>query len=293
MAHRAPLFLSAFAAFTLLGGQVRADDEVDFTVEEAEETFEIEETTPVEDPVVVDDGDVGDAGGTEATVTLGEARASWEDIVVVVRRPFLKSNRFELVPSWGLTLNDNMIRHYTFNGQANWYLTEVLAVGFEAQLFAHGFLETYDLVARQHRRLPTLNKYNWGGGVNFHYAPIYAKFAILNRRIVHLEGIFTVGAGVTQSEVLPRDPALPGWTNMLITPNVGFTARVFLAPWLTLNLSIRDYIFIDRYEDVNRSATMSLQEAKDNADPKLVNHIMFHAGVAFWFPMTFRYTTFR
>ncbi len=224
---------------------------------------------------------------------LGETRQSWKDIVVVIRKPFLKVNRIELTPSVAMTLNDNMIRHYELNGQANYWLTDVLAVGVEGQLFVKSFLETYDLVARQDRRLPTLNKYNFGAALNFHYVPIYAKFALFNKQIVHLESMFTAGVGFTQSEVIPRDPALPGWTNFLITPNIGFTFRVFLTQWVTLDLGVRDYIFIDKFESVNRTSGDSLQKAMDDASGKLVNHVLFQAGLSFWFPTSFRYTTFR
>jgi outer membrane beta-barrel protein len=222
----------------------------------------------------------------------GEARESWQDIVTVVRKPFLKSSRIELMPSFGATLNDNMIRHYQFNGQINYWVTEALAVGLEGQMFTHEFLEPYDIIARQYRRLPTLNKYNYGAALNFHYVPVYAKFAMLNKYIVHWEVFATAGVGVTQSEVLPRDPALEGWTNFNITPNVGLTTRVFIADWLTLNLSVRDYIFIDKFESVDRTE-VSADEAMENADSRLINHIVMSAGLSFWFPMGFKYTTFR
>jgi outer membrane beta-barrel protein len=228
---------------------------------------------------------------------LSETRGSWQDIVVVVRKPFLKMNRLELWPSAGITINDNMIQHYELNGQINYHLTDVLAVGVEGQYFVKNFLETYDLVARQDRRLPTINKYNYGAALNFHYVPMYAKFSMLNHKIVHLETLFTAGVGLTQSEIIPRDPAFPAWTNLLITPNVGLTFRVFVAEWVTLNLGFKDYIFVDKFEDVKRSmdpdCAASVECSQDRANGKLINHVMFSAGLSFWFPTSFRYTTFR
>src|SRR5262249_51486444 len=179
-----------------------------------------------------------------------EAAVSWQDIVVVTRKTFLKMNRLELVPMTQITLNDNMIRHYGLAGQLNYWLTDVLAVGVEGQLLRHQFLEPYDLVATAYRRLPTLNQYNFGASLNFHYVPFYAKFAVFNTAIVHWEGMITAGVGVTQSEVIPRDPQFPGWKNTLITPNVGFTTRFFLFSWLTIDLGVRDYIFVDKFESV-------------------------------------------
>lgn len=259
---------------------------------------------PVDDPGTATDPSVeidmsaeGEAAATKNDVKLGETRASWADIVVVIRKPFLKMNRVELTPSAAVTLNDNMIRHYELNGQINYWLTDVLAVGVEGQFFVKDFLETYDLVARQDRRLPTLNKYNFGAALNFHYVPVYAKFAMFNKSIIHWEAFFTAGVGFTQSEVIPRDPQYPSWTNFLITPNVGFTMRVFLTQWVTLNLGVRDYVFIDQFENVNRDddplCARDVGCSMDDASGKLVNHVVFQAGLSFWFPTSFKYTTFR
>ena len=231
--------------------------------------------------------------GTKTATGPGEARGSWSDVLVVKRKPFLKNSRIELIPTMGVTLNDNMIRHYQFAGQLNYWLTDALAVGLEGQYFQRDLLEPYTLIATQYRRLPTLNAYNFGAALNFHYVPIYAKFAVLNNHIVHWEAYFTAGVGFTQSEVLPRDPADQGWTNFLITPNVGFTMRVFLTQFLTFNIGVRDYVFNDQFESVSRTNDQSLEEAMGQAEGKLINHVVFQAGISFWFPTSFRYTTFR
>ena len=226
---------------------------------------------------------------------LGEYRVAWQDIVVVIRKPFLKVRRWEMQPMLATTMNDNMIRHYGAGAQINYYLTDVLAVGIEGQYFTKQFREPFDLVARQARRLPTINKYNFNAGFNFHYVPVYGKFAVLDKHIVTWETYFTAGLGVTQSEVIPRDPRFEGFSNILITPNVGASMRFFLFKWLTVNVGIRDYLFIDKYEPVGRSDTMNdtAEEAKENADSAFINNVMFQLSVSFWLPPTFEYTTFR
>jgi outer membrane beta-barrel protein len=220
---------------------------------------------------------------------------SWKDIVVVVRKPFLKVRRTELNPFVGITMNDNMIRHESIGGEFAYYLTDVLAVGVEGQYMVHNFQEPYDLVARQARRLPTLNQYNWQTALNFHYVPVYGKFAVLDKKLITWESYFTAGIGVGQSEVIPRDTKYPGFTNFLIQPNVGVNMRFFLAKWLTVNIGIRDYIFVDKFEPTNRSPTMNAtaSDAAAHADSALINNLMFQAGISFWLPTSFEYTTFR
>src|SRR5688572_6976424 len=81
---------------------------------------------------------------------------SWKDIVVVIRKPFLKVRRTEITPMVSTTLNDNMIRHYVAGGEIAYWLTDVLAIGVEGHYYAKRFAEPFDLVARQARRLPTV-----------------------------------------------------------------------------------------------------------------------------------------
>jgi len=199
---------------------------------------------------------------------------SWKDILVVVRKPFLKSGRTELLPMFGTTMNDNMVRHYTVGGELSYYLTDVLAVGVEGQYYIHSFREPFDLVARQARRLPTVNQYNWSAALDFHYVPVYGKFAVLDHRLITWEAAFTAGIGAGQSEVVPRDTKFPGFTNLLIMPNVGANMRFFLAKWLTVSVGIRDYVFYDKFEPTDRSPmkNATADEAKDNATGSLINN---------------------
>ena len=65
----------------------------------------------------------------------------------------------------------------------DYFLTDVLAVGLEGQYYVKDLREPYLLVPSQARRLPTVNKYNYGAALNFHYVPIYGKFAILDEQL--------------------------------------------------------------------------------------------------------------
>jgi len=231
-------------------------------------------------------------------VKAGEVKKtplSWQDILVVVRKPFLKVRRTELLPFVAVTMNDNMIRHYGLGGELAYYLTDALAIGVEGQYYQHQFNEPFDLVARQARRLPTVNQYNWSAALDFHYVPIYGKFAILDHRLVTWEVVLTAGLGAGQSEVIPRDKQFPGFTNLLIEPNVGGSMRFFLAKWLTISAGVRDYIFYDHFEPTNRDAmtNATAAEAAAHADGSLINNIMFQIGLSFWLPTSFEYTTFR
>ena len=242
--------------------------------------------------------DLNAMGNGPAVVQTGPHKKtplSWKDIVVVIRKPFLKVHRTELYPFVGTTLNDNLIHHYTAGGELAYWLTDVLAIGVEGQYYTHTFGEPFDLIARQARRLPTVNQYNWSTALDFHYVPVYGKFAVLDHKIITWESYFTAGIGVGQSQVVPRDTKYPGFTNLLVQPNVGINMRFFLAKWLTINLGFRDYMFVDKFEPTQRTPTMNTTaaEAEANADSSFINNIMFQIGVSFWLPTSFEYTTFR
>jgi outer membrane beta-barrel protein len=125
--------------------------------------------------------------------------------------------------------------------------------------------------------------------------PVYGKFAVLDRKLVQWEVGFTAGVGVGESEVVPRDKTYPGFTNILIQPNVGVNMRFFLTKWLTIQIGIRDYIFEDKFEPTNRSQMKdpTADDAKRDADGSLINNVMFQVGLSFWLPTSFEYTTFR
>lgn len=263
---------------------------------EGEGEIELEEDKPVEGNLELDQQGSADPGiGPVKAGPVTRTPVSWKDILVVIRKPFLKVRRIELSPFIATTMNDNMVRHNTLGLQANYYLTDVLAVGVEGQLYTHQFREPFDLVGRQARRLPTVNQYNWSGALNFHYVPVYGKFAVLDKHLLTWEVFFTAGIGAGQSSVIARDRTYPGFDNFLIQPNVGVSMRFFLSKFLTVTLGFRDYIFIDKFEPANRSAAMNAtaDQARDNADSSLINNVMFQLGVSIWLPMSFEYTTFR
>lgn len=273
----------------------KKDDEPEIEMDDPDPEPEIEIDDPDPEPEPDLDSDLNANEGPvkgDQEITLSEERVSWKDIVVVVRKPFLKTKRIEVLPLFASTMNDNIIQHFAGGAQINYYLTDVLSVGVEGFAYVKNLREPFDLVARQARRLPTVNKYNFSAALNFSYVPVYGKFAILDKNIVTWEVLFTAGIGMTQSEVIPRDPALQPFTNFLITPNIGASMRFFITKFLTVNVGIRDYIFIDQFENVNRDQFLG-SDAKDDASSAIVNNVMFQAGIAIWFPLSFEYTTFR
>lgn len=219
--------------------------------------------------------------------------ASWSDIVVVPRKPFLKGSRFEFAPFVGTSINDNLVRHYAVGGDINFFLSDVFWIGVQGQYFVKAFTDREELIGLQYNRIPTLNRYLYGAAFNLGYVPVYGKFALVNRMIVPWEIFASGGVGWTRSEVIPRNPSDLGWTNDLLTANVALGTRFFLFDWMTVNFAFRDYIMADKFEPTDRMPGQDLATVKANADSKLVNNVMFYAGVGIYLPAKFQYKSPR
>jgi outer membrane beta-barrel protein len=218
---------------------------------------------------------------------------SWQDIVVVPRKRFLKGGRFEFAPFTGLSINDNLIRHYAFGGDITYFLSDVFSIGIQGQYFIKAYTSTEENVGLEYNRLVSLNKYLYSGALNFGYSPAYGKFAWFNKQIMHWELFVNGGVGLTVSEIIPRDARDATWKNNLLTPTVGIGARFFLFDWLTVNFAVRDYILPDKFEAQNRPPGQDAATAKAGAESKWVNNVMAYAGVGFFLPTKFTYKTPR
>jgi outer membrane beta-barrel protein len=218
---------------------------------------------------------------------------SWQDIVVVPRKSFLKGGRLELAPFTGVSINDLLINHYVFGLNLNYFLTDVLWIGLQGQYFMKALTEREELTGLQYNRVPSLNRYLYGAALNFGYVPMYGKFSLFNRAIMNWEIYASAGIGWTRSEIIPRSYTAEKFTSDLLTPNAAVGARFFLFNWLTVNFEVRDYIMADKFENPKREKGSSGADAKAHAEQALVNNVMLMAGVGIYLPGKFQYKTAR
>lgn len=214
---------------------------------------------------------------------------SWQDIVTVPRRPILKYHRVELLPQFNLSINSNVIRHYGFGGEINFFLSETFWLGIEGTYYQQQQLEHYFLIGYNDRVLPSVNRYRFSGFLNFGYVPIYGKFAIFNRWIFQWEAWVQGGVGVFESEWIPRDPADLGTTNYLVAGHIDLGTRVFISKWLALNVFLKDYLFADKYEPANRMG----HQVPSNSDSRFVQNLVFGVGLGLFLPTGFEYKYLR
>lgn len=246
-----------------------------------------------------------------------ESRRTWEDIVVIPRKPFIKKGRVELVPFFGATVNDSIIQHMAVGLDVNYHITDVLSLGLTGMYYGHSVSDQAFWARYHYSREFKINKYQYTVALNFYYVPFYGKLSLFNDYILHFEVFASAGVGGTGTEILPRNAENLAFTNPFsLTFPVGLGGRVFVNRWLAVYLGVKDYMMVDKFEPTNRwvekdgttpikiretdspsevdaKLTSELESAKDRADSEFVNSLQFFIGVSFYFPMDFKYTTFR
>jgi outer membrane beta-barrel protein len=236
----------------------------------------------------------GAVANQPATATPGAAaRRSWEDVVVVPRKSFLKGGRLELFPFTGVSLNDVLIRHYSLGGDLNYFVSDVFSIGLEGQYYVKERTDRESVVGLQYNRVATLNKYLWSASLNFGYVPGYGKFTLFNSYIIHWDLYIQGGVGVIQTEIIPRIVGDATFKNNRIAPNYGVGTHLFLFNWLTFNVALKDYVFNDLYEPTMRGRGEDIATVKERAQSQFVHNIMLFAGVGLYLPSSFQYRTPR
>ncbi|MBU1219605.1 outer membrane beta-barrel domain-containing protein [Myxococcota bacterium] len=242
-------------------------------------------TGPV-DPKSVKSGPMKSSSGDS------DERSYWNDIKVVPRKLILKQNRVELIPYVGVTINDNLIRHILLGGEAAYYISDALSFSLGGHAYLKQQTDRAYLTGLQQRTLPTLNAYLWTATLNANYEAAYGKMAIHNKKILQWGIFLSGGLGATQTEIIPRNAGHESWTNTNITIQVGVGFRVFISKWLTVWLSMRNYMMQDRFESSDRIEA-SASEAEKAASGRFINNIVFQVGLSVFFPTDFEYTTFK
>jgi outer membrane beta-barrel protein len=207
--------------------------------------------------------------------------------VVVPRRPILKYHRIEIIPTYNVTINSPVVRHHGFGGVFNFFLSETLNIALEGTYYQQQQLEHLFLRGLNDRVLPSANRYWWSAAFNFGYVPIYGKFALFNKWIFQWEAYIQAGIGVIQTEWIVRDPANLSATNYNVLWHIDLGTRLFITKWLALQVYLKDYMMVDKFEPTNRT-TQDLPPESTYVN-QFVNNLVFGVGIGMFLPTGFEY----
>ncbi|MBN2672283.1 MAG: outer membrane beta-barrel domain-containing protein [Deltaproteobacteria bacterium] len=309
--------VASFAQDDMTFGEEEAEAGADMTFDEGEA-----QETPMEgDTGATDAGtDVGSSGGdlldledlgmdTGAGVGVGAPTQKGKpvengNLTVLERHPIwaiqqvyaLRKGRFDLQPSFGVSLNDPFVQHQSFNLGLSYYITEVLSIGVSFNWYRFLDKETdvnYSISRASHQTVP-INEYFWGGQLNMTYVPMYGKFAFLENWILHWDVWFIGGGGFIFTRPIPViDPDYRSFEyEMKIAFNVGIGGRLYLTRFLAVFVELRDYIFPEKLEELTTYSDPDMR-ADDSLwisdDVKLTNNVTLQAGISIFLPPTFEF----
>jgi len=201
---------------------------------------------------------------------------------------FLKKGRFEVSPSFSVSLRDAFFRKYIFGATATYFPTETLGFGLRAgysiptvsgaaQICSFGEGEGEGEVTRgcsaptfELLDGPAPGQLTLLGGVDVQWAPIYGKISLLAETFAHFDMYGVLGASVVQYKAAEELNA-PSTAHMTVGGNVGVGFRFFLNRYMTLRAEVRDLIYPERI----------IQPEKDTI---LRNQLLFELGFSFFLP---------
>ena len=192
-----------------------------------------------------------------------------ERIWVLQRRPFLKSDRFELDSMISMNINDPLVDFYTVGAQANYYLNEQMAIGLRGSYTLNVETSSFNEVIEDYQVFPQISRPIWSASLNFLYMPLYGKLSMFDTWIFPWEVSVRGGAGWIQTFIDGH---------VLLT--LGAKQQFFLSRWFAFNIDLDYQVF---------------QEiaAPGSSEDILINNLTFGAGFSIYFPLDFEYKELR
>jgi outer membrane beta-barrel protein len=165
----------------------------------------------------------------------------------VQRKVFVKKDRFEIFPYFGLDLNDPFYQHFIVGGSVGYHLVDSLALEARGGAVIGTIKQNTLTIARQQAGAVIENPPEFKGhaDLDLTWAPFYGKISVLGEAIVHFDTYLTAGPGIFVTD-LGVAPAV----------NFGLGQRYFLTDWLVARFEVRNYVFAETRND--RSSVQNL-----------------------------------
>jgi len=238
----------------------------------------------------------------EINLGVEAKKAVRAEIYAVQQQYVIKAGRFEIMPYFAITLNDQFVQHDAPGLALNYYITQVLAVGVNGNFYQGlNSPSNFDFQNRRAARISVpLNDYQLSGDVNFTYVPMYGKFAGFGDFIFHYDAFVEGGVGIIRTEPIPvidPDNRKFSWNNN-INFDVGIGFRIFFNRWLAAVLEVRDLIYNEKIEAITIASGSNVANSPQNPlnpatwyDPNthLTNDVQLQVGLSIFLPTSFDY----
>ena len=226
-----------------------------------------------------------------------EREETVEEIFAVQQIYALRLKRFELAPSAAFTVNDPYLSHPGLGVAANYWFTNVLAVGLNFIWYDWGDPlrrenTLVEQVQRSFRLGVPINEWQFGLWANFTYVPFYGKFSAFRKFLFQWDSYLVGGVGLMRTRPISRfDPEIREFDwGQRVSFNVGIGVRIFLTRYLTFFTEFRNYMFLEQFENVNVSPSNRNDPSTWLADSTtFFNNLTVQFGFTVFLPIKFEY----
>jgi len=225
------------------------------------------------------------------------------EIYAVQQQYVIKSGRFELMPYFEITMNDQFVGHNAPGFALNYYITQVLAVGVNGNWYQGLNADSdFNFQNRRAARIAApLNEYQASADLNFTYVPMYGKFAGFGDFIFHYDAFIEGGVGMIRTRPIPvidPDNRKFDW-NTLVNFDVGIGLRVFFNRWLAAVIEVRDIMYFEKIESltiqtgppfpISRPDSPLNSASWYDKDQHFTNDVQMQVGLSLFLPTSFEY----
>jgi outer membrane beta-barrel protein len=196
-----------------------------------------------------------------------EKKDAWAPIRVYQQRPFMRSGRVEIMPSFGMSLNDLYRINLNAGATLNVHITNEIAIGASYHKYFQMALPINDTVESEFGVFPEHRNRDFYTGGHVSYAPIYGKFMLFQTGIVHFDAYLIGGAGMMRTYQRGAEG------DSLFSFNAGVGSRMVFSQWCTFSFEVRDYMYFEPYK----------------AGDGFTNDVIFQLGLSFFLPPHYDY----
>jgi len=196
------------------------------------------------------------------------AQSSGEGAITVIQpKPVLRANRVHLMPRFGTTVNNPLLRQFMVGGSLGFNITERWSVSGTFEWFDFGrtiggTTERYERTIFNTDSVPELAPLTWYAGLDVSFVPLFGKIVMFNRVIAFWDVSLTLGGGVVESLTSPH-PAGTGAVSF----------NLYMTKWLALTGDVRTRMSVEELPSGN----------------SMVSTITTSLGMTIFMPFNFRY----
>ncbi len=200
---------------------------------------------------------------------------------VVQNRLYTKAHRFAVTYMLGTDLSTNYTNDYNMGLQLSYYFSErqgITLQGWKTSSSPANFATTFEQLAGA--------AYNYNSpqgyiGVNYNWVPIYAKFSLLEKKILYFDMSINPGFGATllsSNSFGTTVNQVNSLSQTAITGAIDISQQVFLSSHWAIKLDIDSHI----YPETIYSAGGGLVPANSTVQNKITYSATFMLGLTFF-----------